>query len=224
MSAQARSGDSSRQSMNHAALVSRLRARTTLASRSGLIPRARRDESPDTIRLLMSSAHAICRSLPSRRANPSSASARALALASHAQQGFEASRSALRSRSPWTFVPKRSTVSSHPQLWTIRYYAETATNPKHRRVLSRLADGADALAESIGSMPEWARDDHCRAFGLGRPLDTRVTVAAKAEHDGLAIDSWTSKKGLEMHRVHWADGTATEYTGSLSRNYVNWDR
>ena len=46
----------------------------------------------------------------------------------------------------------------------------------------------------------------------------------KVEHDGLEVENWTSKRGNEMHRVHWADGTTTQYDGPLAKNWVKWNR
>ena len=78
-----------------------------------------------------------------------------------------------------------------------------------------MADLADECQRKVDEMPEWARE--CA-------IDTRIPVSAKVEHDGLEVKSWKSKRGIEMHLVRWADGTATEDTGDLSTKYIQWDR
>ena len=98
---------------------------------------------------------------------------------------------------------------------TIAAYAKTA--PKaHHAILGKLSDAAiDATAARL-SAPEWAQD----AMVSGN----RVPVAVKVAHDGLTVDTWTSKSGKAMSRVHWADGRTTEYADDLAHVYVAWDR
>ena len=55
-------------------------------------------------------------------------------------------------------------------------------------------------------------------------MSCQLPVAAKVEHEGLDVESWTSKGGAKMHRVRWADGTTTQYEGSLAKKYVAWNR
>lgn len=99
----------------------------------------------------------------------------------------------------------------------IRYYAETAKSARDRKILGRMADAADAYRAEIEAMPEWAKER--AVFG-----DNRVPVSAKVEHDGLEVEHWTSKRGAQMHRVHWADGRTTQYEGDLSKTYVEYNR
>lgn len=98
---------------------------------------------------------------------------------------------------------------------SIRYYAETTGNAKHRKALAKMADRSDAFDSELDAMPEWAKE--CA-------IDLRVPVSVKIEHDGLEVDHWTSASGKTMHRVHWADGTVTQYDGDLSGKYVEWNR
>lgn len=98
---------------------------------------------------------------------------------------------------------------------TIRHFAENAKTARERRILNAMADNAEAQKAAEAAMPEWAK---------ACAIDTRVPVSAKVEHDGLKVESWMSKKGREMHRVHWADGTETQFQNSLDKNYVQWDR
>ncbi len=107
---------------------------------------------------------------------------------------------------------------------SITAFANLATNHAHKKALSHMAASADALISDIESMPEWARSSHCKAFGVSSPVDTRVSVGSKVDHDRLDVDQWVSKGGMPMHRVHWSDGTATEFCGDLSRHFVVWDR
>lgn len=97
---------------------------------------------------------------------------------------------------------------------SIRYFAETAKSERDRKALTRMADSADELAREIAAMPEWAK---------ARATDVRVPVSVKVEHDDLEVESWTSKRGNEMHRVHWLDGTSTDFTGDLSKSWIRWD-
>lgn len=77
-------------------------------------------------------------------------------------------------------------------------------------------DGTDRQ-QRIDAMPEWARAA-ARYDGC-----TDVTVAAKVEAEGLTVDGWTSKRGAEMHLVHWQDGTCTQYSGSLEKQWIAFD-
>lgn len=96
---------------------------------------------------------------------------------------------------------------------SIRHFARTAKKSADRAYLSRLADYADAHRREVESMPEWARK-----VAVG----TRVPVSSKVDNEGLKIDTWKSKKGSDMSRVHWIDGSTTQYEGPLDRNYIEW--
>lgn len=72
------------------------------------------------------------------------------------------------------------------------------------------------LKQREDAAPDWAKN--ATADGLNVP------VSAKVAAEGLEVESWISKKGAEMHRVHWMNGTTTEYSGSLDRVYVEYDR
>lgn len=96
---------------------------------------------------------------------------------------------------------------------TIRYFASIAKSQRDRRILNRMADQAEELRAMIEAMPEWAK---------ACAIDTRVPVSVKVEHDGLEVESWTSKKGRQMHMVHWLDGTKTQYDGDLSKSFIQW--
>lgn len=98
---------------------------------------------------------------------------------------------------------------------SIELFAENARIARDRKILSNMAEMARQHADDVASMPEWAK---------ACAIDTRVPVSVKVEHDSLSVDTWTSKSGNEMHRVHWADGTVTQYDGDLSRRFVEWDR
>lgn len=98
---------------------------------------------------------------------------------------------------------------------SIRHFAETAKSAKNRAILNRIADDAAAAVEREANMPEWAK---------ACAIDTRVPVSVKVEHDGLEVDTWTSKSGKAMSRVYWADGTTTQYVGDLAKCYVSFDR
>lgn len=98
---------------------------------------------------------------------------------------------------------------------TIRHFAETAKTAREARILNAMVDSAEAQKAAEAAMPEWAK---------ACAVDVRVPVSVKAEHDGLEVESWTSKKGAQMHRVRWADGTETQYQGDLAKKYVEWNR
>lgn len=72
------------------------------------------------------------------------------------------------------------------------------------------------LKQREDAAPDWAKN--VTVDGLNVP------VSAKVAAEGLEVESWTSKKGAEMHRVHWMSGTTTKYSGSLDRVYVEYDR
>lgn len=91
----------------------------------------------------------------------------------------------------------------------------TKLTAKETAALTKLGKKADAQQLAEAAMPEWAAEV---------AIDTRIPVSVKVEHDGLEVETWTSKSGKVMHRVHFGDGTATEYCGDLDRVYVNWDR
>lgn len=91
-----------------------------------------------------------------------------------------------------------------------------AARANEAKFLAKVARDAHDYEMALDARPQWVRD-------ATTTNDTRVPVSAKVEHDGLAVDSWTSKSGKEMHRVHWLDGTSTEYCGALDRCYVAWD-
>ena len=79
----------------------------------------------------------------------------------------------------------------------------------------RMAEASVKYDAETVAMPEWAK---------AVSINHRVPVSAKVEHEGLEVESWTSKRGAEMHRVHWADGTTTQYEGSLAKKDVAWNR
>lgn len=91
----------------------------------------------------------------------------------------------------------------------------TKLTAKETAALTKLGKKADAQQLAEAAMPEWAAQ---------HAIDTRIPVSVKVEHDGLEVETWTSKSRKVMHRVHFGDGTATEYCGDLDRVYVNWDR
>ena len=97
---------------------------------------------------------------------------------------------------------------------SIRHFADIAKTAEARAYLNRLADYADAHRREVASMPAWAREV---------AVDVRVPVSAKVEHDGLEVETWTSRRGIEMHRVHWLDGSSTQYDKPLDMSYVAWD-
>ena len=99
----------------------------------------------------------------------------------------------------------------------MRVLAENARNEKDRKFFTRMADMADEAAKELDEMPEWVKS--CPGAIL-----ERIPVSVKVEHDGLEVESWTSKRGNEMHQVHWSDGTKTQFVGPLCKNYVKWDR
>lgn len=98
---------------------------------------------------------------------------------------------------------------------SIRYYAATAPKAESRRILNRMADDAEQERAEMDAMPAWAK---------AVAIDTRIPVSVKVEHDGLMVESRTSKRsGRPIHTVHYADG-ATQYEGDLAKNYVAWNR
>ncbi|OUO32264.1 hypothetical protein [Olsenella sp. An293] len=99
----------------------------------------------------------------------------------------------------------------------MRDLAENARSEKDRKLFTYMADMADEAAKELDEMPEWVKS--C----AGAILE-RIPVSVKVEHDGLEVESWISKRGNEMHLVHWADGTKTQFEGPLCKNYVKWDR
>lgn len=97
----------------------------------------------------------------------------------------------------------------------MRYFAENARSEKDRKFFTYMADMADESAKELDEMPDWAKS--CAILN-------RIPVSVKVEHDGLEVESWTSKRGNEMHLVHWSDGTKTQFEGPLCKNWVEWDR
>ena len=86
---------------------------------------------------------------------------------------------------------------------------------RYHKLRVRMAEASVAYDAETGRMPEWAK---------AVAIDHRVPVSVKAEHDGLECESWTSRRGEQMHRVHWADGTTTQFSGDLAKRYVEWNR
>lgn len=86
---------------------------------------------------------------------------------------------------------------------------------EYMKLRIRMAEASVAYQDEMARMPEWAK---------AVAIDRRVPVSAKVAHEGLDVETWTSRQGAEMSRVHWADGTTTQYEGDLSRKYVAWDR
>lgn len=97
----------------------------------------------------------------------------------------------------------------------MRDLAENARNERDRAFFTEMADMADEASKELDEMPEWAKS--CA-------IVNRIPVSVKVEHDGLEVESWISKRGNEMHLVHWSDGTKTQFDGPLCKNYVRYDR
>lgn len=91
----------------------------------------------------------------------------------------------------------------------------TKMTKKEIRILTDLAKKADAQQLAESSMPEWAREV---------AIDVRIPMSVKVEHDHLAVESWESKSGKEMHRVTFLDGSTLEFCGSLDKQLVAWNR
>ena len=60
--------------------------------------------------------------------------------------------------------------------------------------------------------------DAARSLGV-----TPAALKARVEHDGLEVEAWTSRRGVEMYRVHWLDGSSTQYDRPLDKAYIAWD-
>ena len=93
-------------------------------------------------------------------------------------------------------------------------------NQKQYFDFQRLAEKVNKAHEyfiaGIENMPYWAKVSHL-------PGSLRVPVSAKVEAEGLEVETWVSKKGIPMNRVHWLDGSVTEYTGELDKNFIEYD-
>jgi hypothetical protein len=65
-----------------------------------------------------------------------------------------------------------------------------------------------------------------KAAGYKTLIDLRVTVAEKLEKDKSCSikEQLISKRGELITLVQFGDGSCTQFTGSLDKNYVNWNR